>query len=571
MNDDPNSDREVEHYINFILEGLQPPNHAKRWIRERARSLLIGSFSSVSAVLVIATVSGGILLELFATPGEKSTSESIVRSPTNQTATNAANGIANATAQEPSAVDSTPRVGLRFANVAEVGQKALAPLARANTDRAELVPPPSPVPAASVPRAAAALPVDQMPPNMPIIAFPVAAPPAPAASALALPSRAGRADIAFKNLGTDSSLLSAAPPSVNAGASVGAFAAPEFLPRASVSAAPTLPTAVGLTGATAGRLLAEPVILIPAPPPPIVAAASTDRGLPNMPEARADGAEAKLVTRNGVVPLASSPANVRTPTVHGALANSAMPPSAVPAGEPNRLTAAFPPSPLAPTDLGDAALAKRSAEPSLLSAAPLPVIAPVRAIVQALSGTFEPRDKVAAPQLLAATSLAVPAAPSRVNSFLPRVPALAKSDFAVAGTANDGARSAKLGVPTAPLPANATTAQVDEMLSKTRQTPLNIAPAELPPANGLLPFASRPARARGAPGNDAARSQAHGLLLAVRRGDTLIALYRKIYRGVTPPPFEAVQAANQGRSKGDKILLFPAPLGGWTREAAFEK
>jgi hypothetical protein len=57
-----------------------------------------------------------------------------------------------------------------------------------------------------------------------------------------------------------------------------------------------------------------------------------------------------------------------------------------------------------------------------------------------------------------------------------------------------------------------------------------------------------------------------GLLLIVRGGDTLSTLYDQVYRGVVPPPFEAVAAANPKHVRPGDVLTFPPPPGGWKKQ-----
>ncbi len=54
-----------------------------------------------------------------------------------------------------------------------------------------------------------------------------------------------------------------------------------------------------------------------------------------------------------------------------------------------------------------------------------------------------------------------------------------------------------------------------------------------------------------------------GLALMVKEGDTIRALYAKVYRGLTPPPYAAVLAMNRTLVKPGAILVFPEPPGGW--------
>ena len=57
-----------------------------------------------------------------------------------------------------------------------------------------------------------------------------------------------------------------------------------------------------------------------------------------------------------------------------------------------------------------------------------------------------------------------------------------------------------------------------------------------------------------------------GLVLIARRGDTLDALYARVYRGVTPPPYEVVVAANPKRIVPGTIVVFPTPVEGWSQQ-----
>jgi hypothetical protein len=59
---------------------------------------------------------------------------------------------------------------------------------------------------------------------------------------------------------------------------------------------------------------------------------------------------------------------------------------------------------------------------------------------------------------------------------------------------------------------------------------------------------------------------APGLLIKARAGDTLEALYLRIYRGVTPPSFASVMALNPEHVRPGDILTFPAPVDGWSEQ-----
>ena len=54
------------------------------------------------------------------------------------------------------------------------------------------------------------------------------------------------------------------------------------------------------------------------------------------------------------------------------------------------------------------------------------------------------------------------------------------------------------------------------------------------------------------------------LLLIAGVGDTIPSLYAKVYRGVRPPPYDTVLAMNETHFRPGKIVVFPAPPGGWS-------
>ena len=61
-----------------------------------------------------------------------------------------------------------------------------------------------------------------------------------------------------------------------------------------------------------------------------------------------------------------------------------------------------------------------------------------------------------------------------------------------------------------------------------------------------------------------------GLLLIARRGDTLETLYRRIYAGISPPPYDAILAANPEPIRPGARVMFPTPPGGWEQGPATE-
>ena len=70
------------------------------------------------------------------------------------------------------------------------------------------------------------------------------------------------------------------------------------------------------------------------------------------------------------------------------------------------------------------------------------------------------------------------------------------------------------------------------------------------PAPGAVPSGTLP-------------TQAPGLVLVARAGDTLPELYRKVYRGVEAPPYSVLVAANPAQIKPGTALIFPPPPHGW--------
>ena len=96
---------------------------------------------------------------------------------------------------------------------------------------------------------------------------------------------------------------------------------------------------------------------------------------------------------------------------------------------------------------------------------------------------------------------------------------------------------------------------------------LSLAPPQVAAAPPLVAAIPSPELARdeaAAAGPPAAA--APGLLLIVHDGETLSSLYSKVYRGVVPPPLEAVAAANPKHVKPGDVLTFPPPPGGWKKQ-----
>ncbi len=104
-------------------------------------------------------------------------------------------------------------------------------------------------------------------------------------------------------------------------------------------------------------------------------------------------------------------------------------------------------------------------------------------------------------------------------------------------------------------------------------------PPPVAEANSLarMPASPLPAQAAGvardadtAPGSrkDVATGSTIGsptpsLLVVATGNDTLATLYRKVYQGLTPPPFTAITALNPPQPRPGDLLTFPPPVDGW--------
>ncbi len=140
----------------------------------------------------------------------------------------------------------------------------------------------------------------------------------------------------------------------------------------------------------------------------------------------------------------------------------------------------------------------------------------------------------------------------------PRRPALAlASAFAVAVTLAASAVAPPLANPR-PLPMPSSI----RLLSSVRFGPvqtLDFAPLARQLAGMGLDGAPEPA----VPEVRTAASPGPGLVLVAAAGDDIRVLYDKVYRGVTPPPYTAVLAANRSPVKAGTLVIFPEPPHGW--------
>ena len=155
------------------------------------------------------------------------------------------------------------------------------------------------------------------------------------------------------------------------------------------------------------------------------------------------------------------------------------------------------------------------------------------------------------------TQPAGPAAPGIVAETAPSTSEAAPSTSEAAPSTPEAEAARDPG----PAPATMATPPVPVTSAET------VPPASVPAAPGPAPG---PATSSGDQlANDVGRSAAHtsrGLILLAGRGDTLAALYRSVYRGVRPPSFEQVAAANPGPLHPGAMVIFPTPPGGWRGE-----
>ena len=96
------------------------------------------------------------------------------------------------------------------------------------------------------------------------------------------------------------------------------------------------------------------------------------------------------------------------------------------------------------------------------------------------------------------------------------------------------------------------------------RAPTAAAGQELPsPARLAAPEARLPSPPPADTGRTGRAGGAPGLVLVAKAGDTMTALYAKVYRGVRPPPYADVAAANHMPIRPGALVVFPAPLDGW--------
>jgi type II secretory pathway predicted ATPase ExeA len=107
-----------------------------------------------------------------------------------------------------------------------------------------------------------------------------------------------------------------------------------------------------------------------------------------------------------------------------------------------------------------------------------------------------------------------------------------------------------------PTPAIATTRELPAFVAAARPAETAVARLAAAPPLRLAAIGATPGQApRGGP----------GLVLIAATGDDLKSLYWRVYRGLTPPAFSDVLAANRKPLRPGGLVIFPEPPAGWSR------
>ena len=300
-------------------------------------------------------------------------------------------------------------------------------------------------------------------------------------------------------------------------------------------------------------------------PPAMLASVSAD-------PATGTGASAHTVSPHPAAPVTELP----VPAIHSLAAPPAAPASSPP---PVAMAGTAPPSPPATHGIALPAAApvvpsatiRPHQDPALVAAlvlAAAPATAPVAA------ATLPPPPlgaRYSDPAL--PPSMAAGVAGARLSESAVPAPALA-ADRATAppsvAVAAPVAMPAAVPNPLVPDPSIRPGASIhvaSAAPSPSAAMSLSLAPPQVAAAPPLVAAIPSPELARyeaAAAGPPAAA--APGLLLIVHDGETLSSLYSKVYRGVVPPPLEAVAAANPKHVKPGDVLTFPPPPGGWKKQ-----
>jgi hypothetical protein len=297
-------------------------------------------------------------------------------------------------------------------------------------------------------------------------------------------------------------------------------------------------------------------------PPPAPAAAST-----SVPPA--SGAMSAALA----VPMPAAP--VSAPPEFRPYANAASPAAPAPAPTQVVVASAAPASVAADHDVS---LRAAQADVPLQAVAPHPLPAPPPAPAPASAGVVLAGSAVAAASPLPAGPVDRALAPG-TSAMLGETRRSPAAPPALSGATERA--TTPLGL--APQPAIALVANtvpadppnlpgVSAVLAAAAPTPTAaVLPSATPPPvpaalhlAGAIPTPD-PA-AREVAGSAPPPVSAPGMLLIVRGGETLGSLYRKVYQGVVPPPFEAVVAANPKQFRPGDVLTFPPPPGGWKKQ-----
>lgn len=190
---------------------------------------------------------------------------------------------------------------------------------------------------------------------------------------------------------------------------------------------------------------------------------------------------------------------------------------------------------------------------------------------------------VPAPEVAAISeaALAPEAAPAPVAApeaaSAPAVPDDAMPTQTAAAEVPDPPMPADEPAPAAPVIASASIPPPDNAVPSTG-TPAGTVPptpATAPPTNTGLPAPDRRAYRNTTVihghASEEPRPSVHeshggpGLVLVAGARDSMAKLYAKVYRGVTPPPYSEIRAANPRPMKPGTLVIFPEPPNGWVK------
>lgn len=174
-------------------------------------------------------------------------------------------------------------------------------------------------------------------------------------------------------------------------------------------------------------------------------------------------------------------------------------------------------------------------------------------------------DASAAIQAQLEAAPTIPPSPSPASSPAPTIEAVPAPPQEAAAAASPGQAADPAPNPSEPPPPEAPAqAVIPPEPDEGRRAAAPSITAMAPPAVPSLPEpAPAPPSEAPEPQSLAQASGAPGLVLVAHAGDTMLALYAKVYRGVRPPPYSDVVAANHMPLRPGAIVVFPAPQDGW--------